>query len=109
MDDLDITDNDRLIWSINHGDLLTATKDLLMRETGERSFTAGKTYRVKSMHPLAETPYVILINDQGEDHRMEGRHVRWFFGGNYEVTGVPASSARPVDCVVGRQKVSENE
>lgn len=28
---------------------------------------------------------------------------------NAEVTGVPASSARPVGCVVVRQKVSENE
>ena len=78
--DMEITADDKLIWSLGAGRLLTATKDLVMEDTNERSFTAGKTYRVKSMHPIAEPAYVVLVDDQGADHKMEGEHIREFFG-----------------------------
>ena len=77
---MEITANDKLIWGLGTGRLLTATKDLRMEGTGERAFAAGKTYRVKSMHPIAEPAYVVLVNDQGDDHKMAGEHIREFFG-----------------------------
>lgn len=75
-----ITADDKLIWSLGTGRLMKATKDLVMEDTYERSFTAGKTYRVKSMHPIAEPAYVVLVDDQGHDHKMAGEHIREFFG-----------------------------
>ena len=71
---------DKLIWSLATDMRLRATKDLLMEDDKERAFSSGKNYRVKSMHPIAEPAYVILINDQGEDHKMTGEHIREFFG-----------------------------
>ncbi len=44
------------------------------------AFAAGKAYRVKSMHPIAEPAYVIVVDDQGRDHKLNGEHVREYFG-----------------------------
>lgn len=77
---MEITADDKLIWSLGTGRLLTATKDLVMEDDKERAFTAGKAYRVKSMHPIADPAYVILVDDQGADHKMAGEHIREFFG-----------------------------
>lgn len=74
-----ISADDRLIWSLTSGWDLTATKDLVMEDTHERSFTAGRAYRVKSMHPIAEPAYVVLVDDQGHDHKLHGSHIREFF------------------------------
>lgn len=75
-----ISADDKLIWSLNTGALLRAAKDLVMADDGERAFTAGVAYRVKSMHPIANPAYVILVNDQGHDHKLYGEHVRQYFG-----------------------------
>lgn len=77
---MEITADDKLIWSLGTGRLLTATKDMVMEDDKDRAFTAGKTYRVKSMHPIAEPAYVVLVDDQGVDHKMAGEHIREFFG-----------------------------
>ena len=76
---MEITADDKLIWSLGTGRLLTATKDLVMEGSCELAFTAGKTYKVKSMHPIAEPSYVIMVDDQGADHKMYGEHIREFF------------------------------
>ena len=78
---MEATADDQLIWSLGTGRAITATKDLVMDNTGERAFTAGVTYCVKSMRPIADPPYVVLIDDQGEDHRMEAEHLREWFAG----------------------------
>lgn len=71
--------NDRLIWGLGTGSALLASKDLVMEDDQQRAFTAGTTYRVKSMHPIAEPAYVIVVDDQGEDHKLNAEHVREYF------------------------------
>lgn len=77
---MEISADDKLIWSLNPGTSLTAAKDLVMEDDNERAFTAGKRYHVKSTHPIAEPAYVVLIDDQGDDHKLYGCHVREYFG-----------------------------
>jgi len=74
-----ISADDRLVWSLASGTVLKAAKDLVMEDTHERSFTAGKQYRVKSMHPISEPAFLVMVDDQGHDHKMNGAHVREFF------------------------------
>ena len=71
--------DDQLIWSLNSGDVLMATRDLLMEGSGERAFTEGKTYVVVSMHPIADPPRVRVIDDQGKLHWLYGEHLRRSF------------------------------
>lgn len=78
---MEISADDKLIWSLNTGTVLKAAKDLVMVDDGGRAFTAGMTYRVKSMHPIAEPAYVVVVDDQGHDHKLNGDHVREYFGG----------------------------
>ena len=84
-----ISTDDKLIWSLTTGMLLAATKDLVMEDNKERAFTSGKRYRVKSMHPIADPSYVILVDDQGEDHKMTGEHIREFFGNDRGAVSLP--------------------
>ena len=72
--------DDKLIWSLGTGTPLLATKDLIMEDDHQRAFTAGNTYRVKSMHPIANPAYVVVVDDQGDNHRLNAEHVREYFG-----------------------------
>lgn len=71
--------DDELIWSLGSGSRITATKDLIMVDTDERAFTAGITYTVSTMHPIAEPAYVVVIDDQRQAHRLEAADIREFF------------------------------
>lgn len=61
---MEISAEDKLIWICGIASMLTATKDLVMEDNMECAFTARKTYRMKSMHPIAEPAYVIVVDDQ---------------------------------------------
>lgn len=74
-----ITAFDKLIWSIPTGTRLICIKSVIMEEDKVESFTAGRSYVVESMHPIAEPSYVRLTNNQGETHKMTGEHIRQFF------------------------------
>lgn len=50
-----------------------------MEDGGEVAFKAGIAYRVTSMHPIAETPYIKLTDEQGWAHRLEAGDVRKYF------------------------------
>ncbi len=76
---MNVTIDDKLVWDLGSGSKLFATKELVMEHSGERAFTAGMSYTVESMHPIAEPAYVVLKNDQGLPHRLEGSHIREFF------------------------------
>jgi hypothetical protein len=76
---VNIDADDKLIWEMGTGTMLTAAKDLLMEGSAERAFTAGHRYRVESMHPIASPAFVRMINDQGLSHSLEASHVREFF------------------------------
>lgn len=73
--------DDRLVWDTPTGALLRATQDLHMEgdPSQPRIFTGGQVYRVESMHPIADPPFVRLRNDLGDIHEMEAEHLRkWF-------------------------------
>ena len=71
--------SDELIWSLEAGSRIRCNRDLVMDDGGERAFTAGATYAVQSMHPIADPPFVTLVNDLGQHHRLWGVHVRDYF------------------------------
>jgi hypothetical protein len=75
----DITEDDKLIWALNTGMHITCEKDMVMEDTGAVAFKAGVTYLVTSMHPIAVPAFIVVTNDQGETHRLEGSHVRSCF------------------------------
>lgn len=73
--------DDRLIWGIEPGDRLRAILTLRMEDdpVGEPVFTAGNTYAVQSVHPIADPAFVRVLDDQGVEHSLLGEHVRaWF-------------------------------
>jgi hypothetical protein len=72
--------DDTLVWSISSGASLACTRDLVMEGSAEVAFTAGRSYRVESMHPIADPPFVKTTNDQGQPHRLEAGDLRQFFG-----------------------------
>lgn len=75
----DISADDQLIWDIQIGEKLTCVKSVVMEDDGTEAFTAGRTYVVDSIHPIAEPSFVRLTNNQGESHKMAGEHIRkWF-------------------------------
>lgn len=74
-----VSAEDKLIWSIPSGATLTCEKSLVMTDGGDIAFTAGKRYKVESMHPIAEPAFVMLVNDQGEPHKLAGGDVDEFF------------------------------
>ena len=72
--------DDALVWAIPSGALLNCTRNLAMEGSGEVAFTTGRSYRVQSMHPIAQPPFVKVINDQGQPHHLEAGDLRQFFG-----------------------------
>lgn len=78
---METSEDDRIISSLEEGATLLATKDLIMRESGERSFTTGRAYQVKSKTMRLRPARVMVVNDQGEPHILTGRHVREYFKG----------------------------
>lgn len=72
--------DDELVWSLQRGATLQCSRDLVMEGTGEVAFSAGRTYRVESMHPIADPPFVKTIDNQGELHRLGADDLRHFFG-----------------------------
>lgn len=73
------TDDEKLIWSITSGTVLKCVKDLVMEDGGEVAFKAGLAYRVTSMHPIADPPYVKLTDEQGCSHGLEAVDIRNYF------------------------------
>lgn len=74
------SNDDKLIWGTPVGTLLLCLRDLVMDATNEVAFRAGHAYRVTSMHPIAEPPFVKLMDEQGQIHRLEAQDIREFFG-----------------------------
>lgn len=72
--------DDQLVWSLHTGRKITASRDLLMEGSGERTFTNGKTYVIESMHPIVEPPFVRVRNDQGDIHALTAEDLRNYFG-----------------------------
>lgn len=52
---------------------------MIMESNGDIAFEAGQLYRVSSMHPLADPPYIKVIDEQGCGHRLEANDVRNYF------------------------------
>lgn len=71
--------DDELIWSLGSGSRITATKDLIMTDTDERAFTAGMTYTISTMHPIAQPAYVVVMDDLRQAHRLEAADIREYF------------------------------
>ncbi len=72
--------DDRLIWSIPTGSFLTCARDLVMQGTTEVACTAGRIYKVDSMHPIADPPFLRIRDDQGQLHTLEAGDLREYFG-----------------------------
>lgn len=75
-----IETDDELVWSFPAGSKLTCSRDLVMEGTDEVAFSAGRIYRVESMHPIADPPFVKTFDNQGEPHRLGADDLRQFFG-----------------------------
>lgn len=73
------TDDEKLIWGITSGTVLKCVKDVVMEDDGEVAFKAGLAYRVTSMHPIADPPFVRLTDEQGCSHVLEATHIRTYF------------------------------
>lgn len=73
------------VWDCSSGTKLRCMQDVHMERDerygfgGEKVFTAGQCYEVQSMHPVADPPFVQLLNDQGEPHLMEDADLRAYF------------------------------
>lgn len=72
--------DDELVWGFTSGSMLTAVRDLVMEDSGERAFTSGQSYRVDSMHPLAHPAFVRVKDDQGVSHQLRAEDLRTYFG-----------------------------
>ena len=72
--------DDELVWSIPSGSVLMCAQDLVMEGTGEVAYTAGRSYRVESMHPIADPPFVKTLDDQGQLHALRAGDLRDYFG-----------------------------
>lgn len=77
--DTSVTAADKRIWGIPSGTRLTCTKSLVMEDDGSVAFTTGNSYTVVSMHPIADPAYILLVDDQGESHKLNGDHVAEYF------------------------------
>lgn len=73
--------DDELVWSIPSGSVLMCAHDLVMDDTGEVAFTAGRSYRVESMHPIADPPFVRTLDNQGHLHALRAAELRDYFWG----------------------------
>lgn len=67
------------IWSTNVGDELHCSRDVVMEDGGEVAFTAGRRYRVQSVHPIANPPFIRVIDDQGEPHGLGAADLSKYF------------------------------
>lgn len=74
-----ISADDKLIWNLITGQLLTCIKSVVMEDSRNVAFTIGRIYSVDTVFPLADPPVVGLMNDQGEEHKMTGEDIRQFF------------------------------
>ena len=72
--------DDRLVWSIPSGSILACAHDLVMEGTGEVAYTAGRSYKVESMHPVADPPFVKTLDNQGQSHALRAGDLRDYFG-----------------------------
>ena len=72
--------DDELVWSIPSGSVLMCAQDLVMEGTGEVAYTAGRSYRVESMHPIADPPFVRTLDNQGQPHALRAADLRDYFG-----------------------------
>ena len=72
--------DDELVWSIPSGSVLMCAQDLVMEGTGEVAYTAGRSYRVESMHPIADPPFVKTLDNQGQSHALRAGDLRDYFG-----------------------------
>ena len=72
--------DDELVWSIPSGSVLMCAQDLVMEGTGEVAYTAGRSYRVESMHPIAAPPFVKTLDNQGQSHALRAGDLRDYFG-----------------------------
>jgi hypothetical protein len=66
------------IWALSAGDVLVAKHCLYMEESGERVFTEGKRYVVRSMHPLADQPFVRVHDDTGHENSIRADFLQNF-------------------------------
>ena len=72
--------DDELVWSIPSGSVLTCSRDLVMEATGEVAYTASRSYKVESMHPIADPPFVRTLDNQGQPHALRAADLRDYFG-----------------------------
>lgn len=72
--------DDELVWSIPSGSVLMCAQDLVMEGTCEVAYTAGRSYRVESMHPIADPPFVKTLDNQGQSHALRAGDLRDYFG-----------------------------
>lgn len=72
--------DDRLVWSIPSGCILMCGRDMVMEGTGEVAYTAGRSYRVETMHPIADPPFVRTWDNQGQSHALRAADLRDYFG-----------------------------
>jgi len=66
------------IWRINPGDGLVAQETLHMEDTGEQVFTKGKRYTVTRVLPLREPPAAVVVDDAGQENKIEPDFVHNF-------------------------------
>lgn len=66
------------IWRINAGDSLVAQETLHMEDSGEQVFTRGKSYTVIRVLPLREPPVAVVIDDAGQENKIEPDFVHNF-------------------------------
>jgi hypothetical protein len=89
----------RAVWDTPAGSVLVAKTTLYMEGDAEDRpavITAGKAYRVTSMHPIADPPFVKLIDDHGTEHTFHGDHLRaWFNRGEWFAT---RATPEPTPC-----------
>lgn len=72
--------DDHLVWSLTEGSTLTCRRSMVMQDGGEVAFSAGQAYRVSSMHPIADPPFVRVLDNQGHSHILTAEHLRGYFG-----------------------------
>jgi hypothetical protein len=71
--------DDSDIWAISPGDELRCGRDLVMDDSGVIAFTAGRSYRVQSTHPIAQPPLLRVVDDQGESHGLSAADLAEYF------------------------------
>jgi hypothetical protein len=52
----------------------------MVTDSGDLCFTCGRVNLVDTMHPIADPPFVRVMNDQGHKHGLEVSDLRQFVG-----------------------------